>query len=87
MGLFSFAESPQLQALLADITPPGIRDAAFALYFTLAFGVGSLWVAGYGVIIDGLGNASGIPIAFAIMAVTFVLAALGTLPIRTERRA
>ena len=87
MGLFSFAESPQLQALLADITPAGIRDAAFALYFTLAFGVGSLWVAGYGVIIDGLGNATGIPIAFAIMAVTFVLAALGTLPIRTDRRA
>ena len=87
MGLFSFAESPQLQALLADITPPGIRDAAFALYFTLAFGVGSLWVAGYGVIIDGLGNATGIPIVFAIMAVTFVLAALGTLPIRTDRRA
>ncbi len=87
MGLFSFAESPQLQALLADITPPGIRDAAFALYFTLAFGVGSLWVAGYGVIIDGLGNATGIPIVFVIMAVTFVLAALGTLPIRTDRRA
>ncbi|HTS14498.1 MAG TPA: MFS transporter, partial [Candidatus Sulfotelmatobacter sp.] len=44
MGLFSFAESPQLQALLADIARPAIRDASFALYFTLAFGVGSLWV-------------------------------------------
>ena len=43
MGLFSFAESPQLQALLADVVPTGIRDVAFALYFTLAFGVGSLW--------------------------------------------
>ena len=49
MGLFSFAESPQLQALLADIAPPSIRDASYALYFTLAFGVGSLWVALYGV--------------------------------------
>ncbi|HEX7472728.1 MAG TPA: MFS transporter [Candidatus Limnocylindrales bacterium] len=87
MGLFSFAESPQLQALLADIAPAGIRDAAFAAYFTLAFGVGSLWVAGYGVIIDGLGNATGIPIVFGIMALTFVLAAVATLPIRTERRA
>ena len=45
MGIFSFAESPQLQALLADIAPPSIRDASFAVYFTLAFGVGSLWVA------------------------------------------
>ena len=44
MGLFSFAESPQLQALLGDISPPSTRDASYALYFTLAFGVGSLWV-------------------------------------------
>jgi hypothetical protein len=38
------------------------------------------------VIIDGLGNATGIPIVFGVMAVTFMLAALATLPIRTERR-
>ncbi len=59
MGLFSFAESPQLQALLADISPPSIRDASFALYFTLAFGVGSLWTAVYGVIIGTVGEATG----------------------------
>ena len=50
MGLFAFAESPQLQALLADVVPTGIRDVAFALYFTLAFGVGSLWTAVYGAV-------------------------------------
>ena len=54
MGLFSFAESPQLQALLADVVPTALRDVTFALYFTLAFGVGSLWTAGYGVVIDVL---------------------------------
>jgi MFS family permease len=86
MGLFSFAESPQLQALLGDIAPPAIRDASYALYFTLAFGVGSLWVALYGVIIDRAGEATGVPIVFALMAVTFLLAALGTIPIRTEGR-
>jgi MFS family permease len=84
MGLFSFAESPQLQALLADIAPPSIRDASYALYFTLAFGVGSLWVALYGVVIDLAGETAGLPIVFGLMAVTFVLAALATLPIRTE---
>ena len=87
MGLFSFAESPQLQALLADIARPSIRDATFALYFTLAFGVGSLWVAIYGAIIGVAGNAAGLPIVFVLMAVTFVLAAAGTLPIRAEQRA
>src|SRR5487761_1903806 len=87
MGLFSFAESPQLQALLADIARPSIRDATFALYFTLAFGVGSLWVAIFGAIIGAAGNATGLPIVFMLMAVTFVLAAAGTLPIRAEQRA
>ena len=87
MGLFSFAESPQLQALLADIAPPSIRDASYALYFTIAFGVGSLWVAVYGVIIDVAGEASGVPIVFGLMAITFLLAALGTLPIRADQRA
>ncbi len=87
MGLFSFAESPQLQALLADIARPSIRDASFAVYFTLAFGVGSLWVALYGAIIGAVGNATGLPIVFGLMALTFVLAALGTVPIRAEERA
>ena len=87
MGIFSFAESPQLQALLADIAPPSIRDASFAVYFTLAFGVGSLWVAVYGLIIGVAGEATGVPIAFMLMAVTFLLAALTTIPIRAEGRA
>ena len=75
------------KALLADIARPSIRDATFALYFTLAFGVGSLWVAIYGAIIGLAGNAVGLPIVFVLMAVTFVLAALGTVPIRAEQRA
>jgi MFS family permease len=82
MGLFSFAESPQLQALLADIAPTSIRDASFALYFTLAFGVGSLWTALYGAIIDWLGEPTGLPVVFGLMAISFVLAALAVVPIR-----
>jgi MFS family permease len=85
MGLFSFAESPQLQALLADIAPPATRDASYALYFTLAFGVGSLWTAVYGTVIEILGEPVGIPVVFGLMAVSFLAAALTTLPIRTER--
>jgi MFS family permease len=87
MGLFSFAESPQLQALLADIAPPATRDASYALYFTLAFGVGSLWVAAYGFVIERLGAPTGVPAVFLLMAGAFVLAALGTLPIRADERA
>ena len=86
MGLFSFAESPQLQALLADIAPPTIRDTSFALYFTLAFGVGSLWTALYGAIIAVLGDRAGLPVVFWLMAISFFLAALSILPIREPVR-
>ncbi|MEX1173072.1 MAG: MFS transporter [Chloroflexota bacterium] len=86
MGLFSFAESPQLQALLADIAPPATRDASYALYFTLAFGVGSMWTAVYGIVINALGETSGLPVVFVLMGVAFVAAALAAIPIRAERR-
>jgi MFS family permease len=86
MGLFTFAESPQLQALLADIAPPTVRDASFALYFTLAFGVGSLWTAAYGITIDTLGPKAGLPLVFWLMAGAFVAAALAVVPIRERFR-
>jgi MFS family permease len=86
MGLFSFAESPQLQALLADLTPPATRDASYALYFTLAFGVGSLWTAVYGVVVEQLGEPTGLPVVFGLMAASFIAAALTTLPIRADGR-
>jgi MFS family permease len=86
MGLFSFAESPQLQALLADIAPTGVRDVAFALYFTLAFGVGSLWTAVYGTIIEVAGEAAGLPIVFGLMAASFLAAAAIMFPVRDPPR-
>ncbi|MHB8460391.1 MAG: MFS transporter [Candidatus Limnocylindrales bacterium] len=85
MGSFSFAESGQLQALLADVAPAAVRDTSYAAYFTLAFGVGSLWTALYGVIIDGLGPSTGVPIVFVLMAATFLLAAVTTAFIRERR--
>ncbi|HXG26871.1 MAG TPA: MFS transporter [Candidatus Binatia bacterium] len=86
MGLFSFAESPQLQALLADVAPPGVRDVAFALYFTIAFGVGSLWVMLYGLLIATLGEATGLPLVFALMAASFLVAALVMWPVHDPPR-
>jgi MFS transporter, FSR family, fosmidomycin resistance protein len=82
MSTFNFVESPQLQALLSDISQPALRDASFAVYFTLAFGIGSLWLVVYGGVIDALGNTSGLPVTFVLMAAAFVLAALAVLPIR-----
>ena len=74
------------EALLADVAPAAIRDTAFAIYFTLAFGVGSLWVALYGVIIEVAGPATGLPIVFWFMAASFVAAAVVMLPVRDPER-
>jgi len=84
MGLFSFAESPQLQALLADVAPTATRDVTFALYFTLAFGVGSLWTALYGAVIEALGEAQGLPLVFVLMALSFLAAAVIMWPVRDD---
>jgi FSR family fosmidomycin resistance protein-like MFS transporter len=70
MGSVIYAESPLLQALLADSAPPSMRDNAFGLYFALAFGIGSIWSAVLGWMIDQFGFGS----AFLVMAVSFLFA-------------
>jgi MFS family permease len=82
LSCFSFVESPQLQALLADITPPDLRDAAYSTYFALAFGVGSLWLLAYGAIVEIAGQGYGLPLVFWLMASASIVAALTVLPIR-----
>jgi MFS family permease len=82
LSCFSFVESPQLQALLADITPPALRDAAYSTYFALAFGVGSLWVLLYGAIVEAAGQGTGLPLVFWFMATASIVAALSVMPIR-----
>ncbi len=70
MGFVVYAESPLLQAYLADTASPGMRDAAFGLYFALAFGVGSAWSGILGWMIDHFGFDA----AFLTMAASYVLA-------------
>src|SRR5579872_4584316 len=70
MGFAVYAESPLLQAYLADSASPGMRDNAFGLYFALAFGVGSIWSAVLGWLIDHFGFG----VAFWTMAISFALA-------------
>jgi FSR family fosmidomycin resistance protein-like MFS transporter len=86
LSIFNFVESPQLQALLSDIAPPALRDASFSVYFTLAFGVGSLWVGLYGAVVGALGDQAGLTLVFWLMAAAFVLATLAVLPIRLDTR-
>ncbi len=90
LSLFSFVESPQLQALLADVAPGPMRDAAYSTYFALAFGVGSMWGIIYGLVIDvgsqNGGQGGGLSTVFWLMAGASILAALATYRIRIPPR-
>lgn len=83
MGLAVYAESPLLQAYLADSASPAMRDAAFGLYFALTFGVGSLWSAILGWLIDHFGFGA----AFWTMALSYLAAGALLLLLPQERRA
>lgn len=70
MGLVVYLESPLLQAFLADEAPARERDAIFSLYFAVAFGIGALWAAAVGALVDRLGFGT----VFVLMSVTYLVA-------------
>ncbi len=70
-GTAVFSESPVLQAYLADRATGPMRDVAFAVYFTFAFGIGAAWAF----IIGFVAASFGYPAAFMIMAASYVAAA------------
>ncbi len=86
MSAFVFEESSLMQALLADVARPAIRDVAFSAYFTLMFGVGAMWAAALGALVGALGDQQGFPVAFTISALSYVCAALVVTRIRAAAR-
>jgi len=82
-GTAVFSESPVLQAYLADRSTGPTRDVAFAVYFTAAFGVGAFWAF----IIGSVVSAYGYPVAFGLMAASYVGAAMLLLAVREQRLA
>ena len=81
-GTAVFSESPVLQAYLADRASGPIRDVAFSVYFTAAFGIGAFWAFVIGTIIAEFGY----PVAFSVMAASY-LAAAALLTLIRERPA
>ena len=79
-GTAVFSESPVLQAYLADRATGPSRDVAFSVYFTCAFGIGAAWAFIIGSIVSG----PGYPVAFGVMAASYLVAALLLLAIREQ---
>jgi MFS transporter, FSR family, fosmidomycin resistance protein len=71
-GTAVFSESPVLQAFLADRATGPLRDVAFSVYFTAAFGIGAAWAW----VIGQTVQAFSYPVAFGVMACSYVGAAL-----------
>jgi MFS family permease len=77
-GTAVFSESPVLQAYLADRAVGPMRDVAFAVYFTFAFGIGAVWAFVIGFVADAFGY----PVAFGVMAGSYLAAAALLVSIR-----
>ena len=77
-GTAVFSESPVLQAYLADRAVGPLRDVAFSVYFTFAFGIGAFWA----VVIGQVVSAFGFPVAFGVMAASYLVAALMLVAVR-----
>jgi MFS family permease len=71
-GTAVFSEGPVLQAFMADRAVGPLRDVAFSIYFTAAFGIGALWAIVIGSIVAGVGYAP----AFVVMAASYVAGAI-----------
>jgi MFS family permease len=81
-GTAVFSESPVLQAFLADRARGPIRDVAFSVYFTFAFGIGAFWAF----VIGNIVSAWGYPVAFSVMATSYLVAALLLVAVRGDPR-
>ena len=77
-GTAVFSESPVLQAYLADRATGPMRDVAFAVYFTFAFGIGAFWAFVIGQVAANVGY----PVAFGVMAASYVAAAVLLVAVR-----
>jgi hypothetical protein len=60
-----------------------MRDVAFAVYFTFAFGIGAFWAFIIGSVVSGFGY----PVAFGVMAASYLAAAGLLLAVREKRGA
>ena len=60
-----------------------MRDVAFSVYFTFAFGIGAFWAFIIGAVVNGFGY----PVAFVLMATSYLGAAGLLLAVRDRRRA
>jgi predicted MFS family arabinose efflux permease len=79
-GTAVFSESPVLQAFLADRAIGPLRDVAFSVYFTTAFGVGAAWAWVIGQVVQDFGY----PVAFGVMAASYLGAAFLVSLVRGE---
>ena len=86
IGAFVYEESSLLQALLAEVAPTALRDVAFSAYFTLMFVVGAIWSAALGALVGMLGDTRGFPVAFGVMAASYLAAIFAVRSIRAGRR-
>ncbi|HEY7295742.1 MAG TPA: MFS transporter [Dehalococcoidia bacterium] len=86
LGITAYAETSVIQSFFADAIGTGSQRIGFGLFFTIGYGVGSVWAAVIGAVIDRYGFHA----AFLLMGASYVAAALVLIPttdiVGTRRR-
>ncbi|MGH7705705.1 MAG: MFS transporter [Candidatus Dormibacteria bacterium] len=82
VGLVAYIENPLLQALVSDGVSSEAQATVFGIYFALAYGIGSLWIALLGWVISTFGFGA----AFAVMAASYLGAGAILIPCWRETR-
>lgn len=75
-GLTAYAETSVLQSYFADAIGGGSHRIGFGLFFTIGYGVGAVWAAVIGTIVDHYGFHA----AFLVMGLSYVAAAAVLIP-------
>ncbi|MDP2729999.1 MAG: MFS transporter [Dehalococcoidales bacterium] len=77
-GFATYSFSPLIQATLADVADPSIRDLTFSVYFPASFAMGAIWTFVLGIVADQFGFQT----VFIVSSIAPLAALPFTLPIK-----
>ncbi|HBW36619.1 MAG TPA: hypothetical protein DEF89_15470 [Desulfosporosinus sp.] len=80
LGIVAFAQSSQIQALIADVSSREKRDMAYSVFFTITYLAGGIWSVILGFTVDRLGFTG----ALVLMSLSCIAGAFSLIQVRVK---
>ena len=80
LGIVAFAQSSQIQALIADVSSREMRNMAYSVFFTITYLAGGIWSVIMGITVDRLGFNG----AFVLMSLSCIAGAFSLIRVRVR---